>query len=109
MTREPIVPLVGLNELMVGSPVPTVKLDVLIPDSDPTVTVIGPVVAPVGTVVVIEVVVLAETTAVTPLNFTMLFPATALKLLPVSVTCAPTTPFEGVKEVMTGEVGEVTK
>jgi hypothetical protein len=63
------------------------------------VTVTGPVVAPDGTVVVIEV---AETTvnvAVVPLNFT---PVTPVKLDPVMVTAVPTGPMVGENDVITG-------
>ena len=64
------------------------------------VTEIGPVVAPTGTVAVIEV---AETTlnvtAVVPLNFTGVAP---VKLVPVIVTTVPTGPVVGVKDVRVG-------
>lgn len=80
----------------------TVKLVALVAVFPPTVTVIFPVVAPAGTVVVILVVVLAETTAVVPLNFTVLLAGVALKFVPVMVTLVPTGPLEGVKLVMVG-------
>ena len=60
---------------------------------------IGPVVAPVGTEVAIDV---AETTtkgAAMPLNFTLVAP---VKLVPVMVTPVPTPPVVGVKLVMVG-------
>lgn len=88
-------------KLMVA-PVVTVKLVALVAVFPPTVTVIFPVVAPAGTVVVILVVVLAETTAVVPLNFTVLLAGVALKFVPVMVTLVPTGPLEGVKLVMVG-------
>ena len=64
------------------------------------VTVSGPLVAAAGTVAVIWV---AESTlkvAAAPLKVTALAP---LKLLPVTITEAPTAPVAGVKLVMMGE------
>ena len=63
---------------------------------------ITPVVAPVGTDVVMLVAVLAETVAVVPLNFTVLFAGVALKLVPVIITEVPTAPLVGLKLVMVG-------
>ena len=48
----------------------------------PTVTLIGPVVAPAGTVVVRLLAVAAVTVAVVPLNFTVLAVGVALKFCP---------------------------
>lgn len=65
-----------------------------------TVTEIFPVVALAGTVHVIEVVVLAVTTADVPLNITMLLDGVVLKLVPVMVTVVPIEPDKGVKLVI---------
>jgi hypothetical protein len=66
------------------------------------VTVIGPVVAPAGTVVTIEPIVDDVTVAVVPLNFTTLLPASVLKPVPVMVTVDPATPVAGVKLAIVG-------
>jgi hypothetical protein len=102
-------PDVGVKLAIVGSvALTTVKFVADVPATPATATVIGPVVAPVGTVVVIEVAVDAETVAAVPLNFTVLFAAVVLKFVPVMVTVAPTTPDAGVKLVMVGVGGTVT-
>jgi hypothetical protein len=69
-----------------------------------TVTVIGPVVAPTGTVVVMLVVVLEIIVAVVPLNLTMLFAGATPKLVPVIVTEVPKIPTFGVNPVIIGGV-----
>jgi hypothetical protein len=77
----------------------TVKFEALVAVPAAVVTVILPVVAPLGTVVVIEV---EETTvyaALTPLNFTEDAPVNAV---PVIVTAVPTGPGEALKLVMFG-------
>ena len=66
---------------------------------------IGPVVAPAGTDVEIEVVVLAVTVASVLLNLTTLLEGVTLKLVPVMVTEFPTPPEAGAKEVIVGERG----
>lgn len=71
VTVAPTAPLVGVKLVNVGVG-KTVKSVELVPVIPPTVTVIFPVVAPLGTVVVMLVVVAVVTTAVTPLNFTTL-------------------------------------
>jgi hypothetical protein len=63
------------------------------------VTVRGPVVAPDGTVVVIDVADTTVNVAVTPLNFTLVTP---VKFDPVIVTAVPTGPMVGENEVITG-------
>lgn len=78
------------------------KLLKLVPVSDPTVTVIFPVVASEGTVEVILVAVLAVTVAVTPLNFTMLLIGIELKFVPAIVTDVPAGPLVGVNDVIMG-------
>ena len=66
------------------------------------VTVIVPVVAPVGTVVVINVVVAELTVAVVPLNLTVFPEVVVSKFVPVIVTLAPITPGVGEKDVIVG-------
>jgi hypothetical protein len=68
----------------------------------PLVTVMNPVVAPTGTVVTISVAVELVTTAVVPLNFTMLLADVVLKLVPVMVTVVPGGPEEGATAVIVG-------
>src|SRR5436190_2076180 len=77
----------------------TVKLAALLAVPSEVVTLIGPLVAPAGTVAVIAV---AEPTVkleLVPLNSTALAP---VKLVPLIVTLAPTGPLPGVKLVMVG-------
>ena len=52
------------------------------PDREAGITLIGPVVAPAGTVATIEVVVAEATVALTPLNRTVFWLAISLKPLP---------------------------
>ena len=104
VTVAPIMPDVGVKLVTVGAG--TVKFPALVPVPLGPVTLILPVVAPTGTVVVIDV---AETTAndVTgmALNFTAVAPR---KLVPVIVTVAIYTPEAGVKLVIVGIVGADT-
>src|SRR5213594_768399 len=81
------------------TPVVTVKLEALAAVPPGVVTLIVPVVAPVGTVAVICVAELTVNVAVVPLNFTAVAP---VKAVPVIVTLAPTTPVVGEKLVMAG-------
>lgn len=67
-----------------------------------TVSVIAPVVAPLGTVTVSDVVVAADTVAVVPLNFTTFADAVVLKFVPEIVTVVPTGAMVGEKLVMVG-------
>lgn len=67
-----------------------------------TETEIFPVVAPKGTVVVIEVLVAFEIIASTPLNFTELADTVELKFEPWIVTVAPITADEGEKSMIPG-------
>ena len=90
-----------------GSVANTVKLEELVPVCPDTVTAIGPVVAPAGTVTVREVAELAEgVEAATPLKVTELLAAVALKLVPEMVTDVPTGPLVGTKPEMDGAVPE---
>lgn len=80
----------------------TVKVVALTAVFPLNVTEMSPVVASTGTVVVMEVAVLAVTTAVVPLNKTVLLAAVVLKFVPVMVTVVPTGPEAGVKLAMVG-------
>lgn len=69
--------------------------------TSPTVTEIFPLVAPAGTVATIVVAVVpALTSAVTSLNFTILFDETLLKPDPSMVTTLPTKETSGLNELM---------
>ena len=65
------------------------------------VTVMGPLVAPEGTVVVICVSDVTVNVAAVPLNATAVAP---VKLLPVIVTAVPGAPLDGVNDVIAGPV-----
>src|SRR5437879_6251376 len=83
----------------VKSPVaPTVNVRLAVPRL--VVTTSGPVVAPIGTVVVIWVAVTVRTTAVRPLNVTVVEPGS--KLVPVIVTKVPMVPLAGSTLVIDG-------
>ena len=81
----------------------TVKSVALVAAGSPaTSTVIGPVVAPDGTVAVMTVPApFTVLNAAIPLNFT---PGVAPKLLPLIVTVSPTKPEDGENEVIEGAV-----
>jgi hypothetical protein len=101
VTDVPTGPDVGVNDVIVGQAA-TVKLVRLDPVPPPgVVTLIGPVVAVVGTVAVIWV---AEFTvnvvAVTLLNVTAVAP---VRFVPVIVTDVPTDPHVGVNDVIVGQ------
>jgi hypothetical protein len=103
VTIVPTGPVVGVKLVIVGGDDPVmVKLAALVAVLPPTVTVIFPVVAPEGTVVVMLVAVLAVTVAAVPLNFTALLEGVVLKFVPVIVTVVPTGPEAGAKEVIVG-------
>jgi hypothetical protein len=84
-----------------------VKFDAVVTVTPLTVTEIGPLVAPAGTVTVSVVEVAPVTVATTPLNRTVLLANVVLKLVPVMVTVAPTAPLVGVKPDMVGVPGTV--
>ena len=84
----------------------TVKMVELVAEFPPTVTLIVPVVAPVGTEVVIEVAVLAVTMEVVPLNWTVLLAGVVLKFVPVMVTVVPIGPVAGVNKIIVGKSTE---
>src|SRR6266545_4657612 len=102
VTAVPVLPLVGENEEIVGAGTVTVKLALLVSVPPGVVTVILPVVAPVGTFVSIRVPWEFTVTgdALTPLNCTAVAPAT--KPLPLIWTAVPTGPLFGENEVMVG-------
>src|SRR5579859_2437339 len=96
---------VGLTEVTTGL-VSTVKLPLEVAVEVPTVTLIGPVVAPVGTLMVSWFVVAAVTMAVVPLNLTVFEPGVALKFWPWTTTVWPTLPWAGVKLKIASALGE---
>jgi len=99
VTVAPTAPDVGVKLVIVGAAT-TVKDAELVPVPPDVVTLIFPVVAPVGTVAVILV---EETTvnvmAAVVLNFTAVAP---VKFVPVIVAIAPTAPDVGEKLVTVG-------
>jgi hypothetical protein len=105
VTTVPALPLVGVKLLMHGpAPVVTLKLVVLVAVPSESVTAIAPVVAPAGTVAVICVSELTvKVVAAVPLNVT---DVTALgaswNAVPVMMTCVPTGPHVGLKDVIVG-------
>jgi len=107
VTLAPMVPLVGVKDVIVGAPaVVTVKLALLLAVLPGVVTEILPVVAPVGTVAVIEVAELTvNVVAVVPLNLTRVAP---VKLVPVIVTVVPTGPLVGLNPLIVGVLSVIT-
>jgi len=85
--------------VIVGALAVTVKLPLLVAVPPGVVTLIGPVVAPLGTVAVIEVAELTLKPALTPLKATALAP---VKLVPLMLTLVPTGPLPGVKPLIVG-------
>ena len=77
----------------------TVKLAALVAVPSSVVTMMEPVVAPAGTVVVTVPELLTVNVAGCPLNETAVAP---VKFVPVIVTTVPPTPLGGVKEMMAG-------
>jgi hypothetical protein len=75
---------------------------------DPTNTVMGPVVAPVGTTTVKLFVVAEVTVAAVPLNCTVLLPGVVLKFWPWIVTVVPIPPCDGMKFKIARLLGEAT-
>jgi hypothetical protein len=99
---------VGLTVVMTGLE-STVKLLLEVAVDVPTVTLMGPVVAPVGTVLVSWFVVAAVTVAAVPLNCTVLALGVALKFWPWIVTVCPTLPCAGEKLKIATPLGEVVE
>ena len=103
VTAVPFGPLVGEKELIFGS---TVKLVELVALPTELVTLIGPLVAPLGTLALswVSEIPLKDTDGV-PLKVTAAVP---VKLVPVMVTVFPTAPRTGEKELMVGAAVEIT-
>ena len=98
-TLVPTGPLVGVNELIVGGKV-TVNEDELVAVPPGVVTLIGPLVAPVGTCAVMSVdEMTAKLVSVAPLNLTLVAP---MKPVPWMSTLVPTGPLVGVNELTVG-------
>ena len=106
VTAVPVLPLVGDNEEIVGAGTVTVKLVPLVAVPPGVVTVILPVVAPVGTFVSIRVPWVFTVTgdALTPLNRTAVAPANPLPLIRTEV---PTGPLFGENEEIVGAAAVV--
>ena len=102
----------GLIEVIAGI-CRTVKLVADVAVDEPTDTVIGPVVAPEGTVTVRLFAVAAVTVARVPLNLTISEDAVVLNAWPWIVTDWPTAPCDGVKfkmaSALPGSVERVTE
>jgi hypothetical protein len=104
-TVVPITPLVGLNDVIANPPLVTVKLVALVAVPPGVVTLMGPVVAPAGTVAVICVFESTVKAAFVLLNVTADAPK---KLVPVMSTAEPSGPLVGLKEVIVGTGEAVT-
>src|SRR3989442_6638633 len=98
VTLAPTGPLVGEKLVIVGGGM-TVKLLALVAVPPDVVTLIGPVVAPLGRVVAIEVDEFTVKLAATPL---MVTDVTPVKFVPAIITLAPTGPLVGEKLVIVG-------
>src|SRR5438445_677768 len=96
----PTAPLVGASDVMLGVG-NTVNVTPLLA-TPLTVTTTLPVVAPAGTGTTRLVADQLVGVAVVPLNFTVLVPCVAPKLVPVIVIEAPTAPLVGASDVMLG-------
>jgi hypothetical protein len=103
VTLEPMAPLVGDNDVIVGADVETVNVTPLL-DTPPADTVTAPVVVPVGTLVTMLVADQLIGVAAMPLNFTVLVPCVVPKFAPAIVTAAPIAPLVGDKDVIVGAV-----
>jgi hypothetical protein len=83
VTKVFAAPDAGLNPVIVGAPATvTVNGCALVAVDAPTVTEIGPVVAPLGTMALIEPLVAEFIVATVPLNITVLFAGTGSNPLP---------------------------
>jgi hypothetical protein len=109
VTIVPIGPEVGLNDVSLGVGAVTVKSLALCAGMQLTVTITLPVVAPLGTVVVMLVLVLAITTAGVILNRTVLLLGMVLKFVPVMITVVPMGPESGENpEIVGGGMRDVS-
>ncbi|GAA4362037.1 hypothetical protein GCM10023185_29600 [Hymenobacter saemangeumensis] len=104
VTLVPAGPAVGVKLLTTGTVLIT-KLPALLAVPWGVVRLMGPVLAPAGTVAVRLVLVTLENTAARPLNCTLLVP---VRLVPVMVTLVPATPEAGVKLLMVGACAAFT-
>jgi hypothetical protein len=100
VTDVPTAPEVGARLLILGAG--TTVNDTPLLATPFTVTTTFPVVAPLGTVVTIEVALQLLAVAVVPLNFTVLVPCELPKPLPAIVTDAPTAPDVGERLLILG-------
>jgi hypothetical protein len=98
VTSVPAEPDEGENVVMAGAAT-TVKLVALVAVPSGVPTVIGPVAAPAGTAVVMDVSELTVNEAAVPSNATE---AALLKPVPVRVTPVPTAPSDGEKDESVG-------
>jgi hypothetical protein len=89
----------------VGSGAKTSKLAVLVAELLPTVTLIGPVVAPLGTFTLSCEAEASFTVAAVPLKETLFSVLVVLKFLPVMVTSVPTSPDGGEKLLISTALG----
>jgi hypothetical protein len=96
VTLVPTRPRVGAKLAIVGT---TVKLVALVAVPPGVVTPSGPIVAPAGTVVRIDVAEATVKAALIPLNVTAVAP---MKFAPPIVTLAPTGPLVGAKPAIVG-------
>lgn len=104
VTVCPTTPELGVSDVIVGG---GTTVNVTPPLGCPfTVTIVGPVVAPVGTGAVMLVDDHAVGVAVAPLNVTPLLPCVVPKFVPAIVTAWPTIPRVGVSDVIVGGWGK---
>lgn len=100
VTAVPAPPLAGVKPLIVGEGLETtLKFDALVAVPPPVVTATGPLVAPVGTEVVIWLSELNVKLALVPLKVTALTPVNPVPLI---VTVTPTPPLVGLKPMIVG-------
>ena len=103
VTVQPAAPLAGVNELMCGV---MVKLAAEAAEPKELVSVIGPLVAPLGTLALNCVSEMAHiVVAGVPLKLT---PVVPVKFVPVSVTVQPADPLAGEKLLIVGTPAEST-
>jgi len=108
VTDVPTGPLVGLRVVILGATdANTVNATPLLA-TPPTVTVTGPVVAPLGTGATILVALQLVGVAVVPLNRSVLVPCVVPKFAPAIVTAVPTLPDVGDRVVILGATGANT-
>src|SRR5437879_11659594 len=100
LTLAPTGPMVGVKLVIVGGFI-TMKLLPLVAVPPDVVTLMGPVVAPAGTVACITVAEFTVKLALTPLNRTAV---AVVKLVPLMVTLVPTDPLVGAKLVIVGRL-----